>query len=138
MLHTWIILIIVKYYLVQIGRIDGPTKYLSCTFAAIRLVVDVRREGDTHAPRGRRAWVYRASVGRIWRRLAVDRMAVEWIGRRLTVDRAERLVWDGPASGWSSRTDPSQFAGGGVMLHKGFTRGILTKVTAGTKPKKKL
>ena len=26
--HTWIILVIVKQHLVQIGRIDGPTEYL--------------------------------------------------------------------------------------------------------------
>jgi hypothetical protein len=29
LLHTWIILVIVTQHLVQIGRIDGPTDYLS-------------------------------------------------------------------------------------------------------------
>jgi len=29
LLHTWIILFIVKQRLVQIGRIDGPAEYLS-------------------------------------------------------------------------------------------------------------
>ena len=34
--HTWIILVIVKQHLVQIGRVDGPIEYLSCILAAIR------------------------------------------------------------------------------------------------------
>ena len=28
-LHSWIMLVIVKQHLVQIGRMDGPTEYLS-------------------------------------------------------------------------------------------------------------
>ena len=35
LLHTWIILVIVNQYLVQIGRIDGPDEFLSQIFAAI-------------------------------------------------------------------------------------------------------
>ena len=35
--HTWIILVIVKQYLVHIGRIDGPTEYLSQILTAIKL-----------------------------------------------------------------------------------------------------
>ena len=34
--HTWIILVIVKQRLVQIGRIDGPNQYSSQMLATIR------------------------------------------------------------------------------------------------------
>ena len=37
-LHFWIILVVVKQHLVHIGRIDGPTEYLSQILAAIKLV----------------------------------------------------------------------------------------------------
>ena len=36
LLHTWIILVIVKQQLVQISRIDGPIEYLTLTLDAIR------------------------------------------------------------------------------------------------------
>jgi len=36
LLQTWIVLVIVKRHLVQLGRIDGPTEYLSQILAAIR------------------------------------------------------------------------------------------------------
>ena len=36
LLHTWIVLVIVKQRLVQIGRMDGSTEYLSQILAAIR------------------------------------------------------------------------------------------------------
>ena len=35
LLHSWIILVIAKKHLVQIGRIDGPTEYLSSILTAI-------------------------------------------------------------------------------------------------------
>ena len=38
-LHGWITSEIVKLHLVQIGRIDGPTEYLSQILAAIRLFI---------------------------------------------------------------------------------------------------
>ena len=38
-LHTWIISVIVKQYLVRTGRIDGRTEYLPETLAAINLRV---------------------------------------------------------------------------------------------------
>ena len=36
LLRAWIVLVIVKQDLVQIGRIDGPTEYLSEILAAIK------------------------------------------------------------------------------------------------------
>ena len=36
LLHTWIMLVIVKQHLMQIGRILGPTEYLFQTLVAIR------------------------------------------------------------------------------------------------------
>ena len=36
LLHTWIILVIIKQYLVQIGRVDGPVEHSSYILAAIR------------------------------------------------------------------------------------------------------
>ena len=38
LLHSWIILVVVKQHLVQIDRIDGPTRYLSRMLAAIRFL----------------------------------------------------------------------------------------------------
>ena len=37
LLHTWIILSIAKHNLAQIGRIGGPTEYLSQRLATIKL-----------------------------------------------------------------------------------------------------
>ena len=34
--HTWILLVIAKQHLVQIGRINGPTEYSPYIFAAIK------------------------------------------------------------------------------------------------------
>ena len=45
LLHTWIILVIVKQRLVQISRIDGHTEDWSLTLAAIRCL-----QGSTHRP----------------------------------------------------------------------------------------
>ena len=36
LLHTWIILVIFKQHLAQIGQVDGPIEYLSSTLAAIK------------------------------------------------------------------------------------------------------
>ena len=36
LLYTWIIVVIVKQHLVQVGRMDGPTECLSQVLAAIR------------------------------------------------------------------------------------------------------
>ena len=36
LLHTRIILVVVRHHLIQIGRIDGPSEYVSEIFAAIR------------------------------------------------------------------------------------------------------
>ena len=45
LLHTWIILAILKQYLVQIGRTDGPSAYLSQTLTAIRFLIHRDRVG---------------------------------------------------------------------------------------------
>ena len=37
--HTWIIQVVVKHQLVQIGRIDGRTDYLSKTLTGIRFII---------------------------------------------------------------------------------------------------
>ena len=47
--HSWIILVIVIQHLVQTGRIDGPTEYVSYILAAIRSV-DHSHYAPAHTP----------------------------------------------------------------------------------------
>ena len=45
LLHTWILLVIVKQHLVHVGRIDGPAEHLSQILAAIRFARPPRPKG---------------------------------------------------------------------------------------------